>query len=50
MHFRYSLKNKARSAPEKSSREVFDEVITSTISQANSDYVDELVSSLPDFV
>lgn len=50
IRFRSDLKTKARAAPEKSSREVFDEVFTSVVSQTEPNLVDELVSALSDFV
>lgn len=50
MRFRSEVKEKARVEPEKSSREVYDEVIASTISQVPQESIDELVSALPDLV
>ena len=52
LKFRNKLKSCARSAPEKSSREVYDEVMVSVLSQidGNRGRVDEIVSAVPDFV
>ncbi|XP_074596411.1 uncharacterized protein LOC141851568 [Brevipalpus obovatus] len=50
MRFRSEVKEKARGAPEKSSREVYEEVMASTISQARQESTDELISALLDLV
>ena len=47
--FRTNLKASARLAPEKSSREIYDSVLASTLSQASETFHDEIVASIPDF-
>jgi len=50
IRFRNELKAAARLAPEKSSKEVYDQVMNSKISETDANLVDELVSALPDYV
>jgi len=50
LRFRNGLKSIARSAPEKSSREIYDQVLASAIAHADEPRAKEIVSSLPDFV
>ena len=44
------LKKSARKDPEKSARQVYDEVLTETLNNYQSDRYGEIISSLPDFI
>ena len=50
IRFRNDLKASARLAPEKSSREVYDNVLSTILSENDEINANELVSALPDFV